>query len=255
MFLVASWGSSGAGKTSVALALAAAMAKRHKDVLVLSTESRTPSLPVWMPTVSGLTDRNSVTELLSQTNITEASLKDRMCKHPHSNHIYFMGVGSGQIAALTYGPPKREAVMNLLNVLQQSPYDYIIIDCDSNPVLDVTTMIALEWAKFGICTLTADVKGYEYLKAQMAWLGNSETFRVEDFHHIINMETKTTPIAESKALFQNIRYQLPYSTAVRDKMTAGELLSGFHDMGGIELERQISLILDDLEEKERYGKE
>ena len=51
MYLISSWGSSGSGKTTVALALASAFAKRNADVLLLSAEMRTPLLPVLLPSM------------------------------------------------------------------------------------------------------------------------------------------------------------------------------------------------------------
>lgn len=253
MLFIASWGSSGAGKTTVALALAAALAKRKKDVLVLSTDSRTPSLPVFLPTVQGLSSRSSVAELLARSEITQGGLKDRILKHPKSDHIFFMGVASGEVATLTYGPPRREAVMNLLQLLQQAPFQYIIIDCDSNPVLDVTTLIALEWAQFGICTLSPDVKGYEYLKAQMGWLGNSDSFRVAEYVKVLSQIEPTTPVAEADALFGGIRYRLPRSHQVRDRFVAGELLLGFDQGPAITFECQIGLLADEIEEANKHA--
>lgn len=254
MYLIAGWGSSGSGKTTVSLALAAALAKKGKDVLVLSTDSRTPSLPVFLPSVKGLTSKNSVAELLTMTSITEGQLKDRICPHPKNNHIFFMGVASGEISTLTYGPPKRESVMALLQLMRKTAFDYVIIDCDSNPVLDATTLIALEWADYGFCSLTPDIKGYEYLKSQLAWLGNRETFRVERYTRILNFIEPSTPVAEVQLLIKNTQFLLPTATRIREKMLAGELLSDFHQGANIEFERQIRLLAEDVEEARLNGR-
>ena len=95
MFLIASWGSSGAGKTTLAIAVASALAQRKKDVLILSSEMRTPELPVLLPTVTGLTGNNSIGPILTTTELTEASLKDRMIRHPKSSHIFCMALMFG----------------------------------------------------------------------------------------------------------------------------------------------------------------
>lgn len=254
MYLIAGWGSSGSGKTTISLALAAAFAKKGKDVLVLSTDSRTPSLPVFLPGVKGLTSKNSVAELLTMTGVTEGQLKDRISRHPKSNHIFFMGVASGEISTLTYGPPKRESVMALLQLLRKTSFDYVIIDCDSNPVLDATTLIALEWADYGFCSLTPDIKGYEYLKSQLAWLGNRETFRVEKYTRILNFIEPATPVSEVQLLIKDIRFLLPTADRVREKMVAGEPLADFHQGTNIEFERQIRLLAEDIEEVKTHGR-
>ena len=254
MHIIASWGSSGAGKSTVALALASAFSRIKKDVLVISTESRTPSLPVFLPSTQGLTARNSVAELLSKKEFDESQLKDRIIKHPKSDHIYFMGLVSGEIAALTYGPPTREAVINLLQILQQSPFQYIIVDCDSNPILDATTLIALEWANYGICTLTPDVKGYEFWKAQKAWLGNHDAFQIEGFTKILNGIDATIPELHANKLFGGVSYHLPRSNTVRDRFSAGELLVGKHPSGDSEFERKITQLASEIEEVRINGR-
>ena len=248
MYLIASWGSSGAGKSTISVALAAALARKKRDVLVISTESRTPSLPVFLPSTQGLTARNSVAELLSKKEFGEGQLKDRIIKHPKSDHIYFMGLVSGEIAALTYGPPTREAVINLLQLLQQAPFDYIIVDCDSNPILDATTLIALEWSNYGICTLTPDVKGYEFWKAQKAWLGNHDAFQIEGFTKILNGIDATIPTIYADKLFGGVGWHLPRSSTVRDRFSAGELLLGKHSAVDGEFERKISQLASEIEE-------
>lgn len=247
MKLIASWGSSGAGKTTVALGVAAALAKQNKDVLIISAESRTPSLPMFLPTTSGLTSKNSIAELLSRSEITEAQIKDRICKHPMNDHIYFMGTATGEIASITYGLPTREAVMNLIHLLQHSPFPYIIIDCDSNAMYDPMTLLALEWSNFAICTLTPDIKGFEFFKAQKAWL-NSDTYKLEDFTCVLNPIHRTTSIVEARELFGKVNHTVPHSDYVREKMVAGEPLFHFRDNGGLEFERQMTILAHKIQE-------
>ena len=101
MNLIAVWGSSGAGKTTTALALASVLAQQKRDVLLLSADTRTPMLPVLLPLRSDLDARNSIGPLLSADKVTESMLKDRLLEHPRSRHIYFAGLCSGEAAAIT----------------------------------------------------------------------------------------------------------------------------------------------------------
>lgn len=248
MFLIASWGSSGAGKTTVAVALASALAQRKKDVLILSSEMRTPELPVLLPTVTGLTGNNSIGPILTSTDLTEAALKDRMIRHPKSSHIFCMGLVSGETAAFTYGPPTRSAAITLFQLLGQTPFDYVIVDCDSNPLYDQTTLAALEYAQLGLTVLTPDTRGYEFHKAQMGWLGNSDVFHVERFIKIANPVFSHTPIKDAQSLFGGFAYTLPFSPQVAEKMMAGELLTSFNTTSGAVFERQIKYLTDQIEE-------
>lgn len=228
MKVIASWGSSGAGKTTVALALAAQFAKLKKDTLVICSESRTPALPVYLP-ASDFGAQNSLGAVLESTDrFTESILKDKIHKHPKNDHLYFMGLASGEIASITYKAPERSAVINLLHVLKDSPFSYVIVDCDSNPIYDSLTLCALETADVVLRTSSADVKGFEFLKSQLAWLGSSDAFEIDRHIKIANAVDDTTPIKEASALFGSFNYVLPQAREVKNKMAAGELLYGFH---------------------------
>lgn len=250
MFLIASWGSSGAGKTTVAMALASTLAQRKKDVLILSSEMRTPELPVLLPTVTGLTGNNSIGPILTATELTEAALKDRMIRHPKSSHIFCMGLISGETAAFTYGPPTRSAAISLFQLLGQTPFHYVIVDCDSNPLYDQTTLAVLEYAQLGLTVLTPDTKGYEFRKAQLGWLGNSDVFHVDRFIQIANPAFSHTPMKEAQALFGGFDYTLPFASQVAEKMMAGELLTGFDTVPGVTFERAVSRLTDQIEIEE-----
>ena len=254
MHLIASWGSSGAGKTTVALALAAAFASKKKDTLILSADTRTPSLPVLLPMVKDIDGNNSVGPLLAADKLTEAALKDRMVRHPKNSHMFFMGLSSGETAAITYSPPTRSAAINLFQLFMQTPFDYVIVDCDSSPLYDQTTLAALEYAQTGLTVLTPDVKGYEFLKAQMSWLSNSDVFHLERFLKIASPVFPFTPIQEARTLFNSFSYELPHSSEVAERMIAGEVLHSFSNTSGVRFEQQIRQLVDDIEqEAARHG--
>lgn len=254
MYLIASWGSSGGGKSTVALAIASTLARRKRDVLLLSADGKTPALPMLLPTQT-LNGNNSIGPLLEDRELTEASLKNRMNQHPKSKRIFCMGYASGETSALTYAPPTRETVIRLIQLLQQTPFEYCIVDCDSNPVYNAMSLVALEYAQTGLMTLTPDVCGYEYRKAQFSWLGNRDVFHVDEFIKIANPVYPHTPIKDVETLFGGFDYKLPFAPPVAEKMMAGELITSFHMADAVEFERQISLLTDRIEEAAKHETE
>lgn len=212
--MIASWGSSGSGKTTLALALAAQLAKRKKDVLIMSTDIKTPALPVYLPQLQ--TDaRNSLGALLSTSvRFDESALKDKIHKHPKSDYMHFMGLASGEISTISYKAPERKTIINLMQVLQDSPFRYVIFDCDTNPVYDSLTLFGLENSDFVIRTVTPDIKGYEFQKAQLSWLGNSDLFHVKEHIRVINPVYDTSPIAVAETLFEGCNYKLQLQIAM-----------------------------------------
>lgn len=249
MYMIASWGSSGAGKTTVALALAAAFAQMKRDVLVISSETRTPALPVMLPLVKDIDSRNSIGPLLAASSVAEASLKDRMIRHPKSSRIFVMGLASGEATAITYSTPTRAAALNLFQLLMQTPFAYVIVDCDSSPLYDQMTLAALEYAQSGLMIMTPDVKGYEFQKAQLSWLSNSDVFHLERFSKVASPTYPFSPMSEARALFGGFSSELPHSPEVAEKMMAGELLTGLSSGSGVLFERRIKQLAKTLEQE------
>lgn len=249
MHMIASFGSSGAGKTTVSLALAAALAQMRRDVLIISSETRTPALPVMLPLVKDIDGRNSIGPLLAAPTVTEAALKDRMIRHPKSGRIFLMGLASGETAAITYSTPTRSAAINLFQLLMQTPFAYVIVDCDSSPLYDQTTLAALEYAQSGLMLLTPDVKGFEFQKAQLSWLSNSDVFHLERFARLASPVFPFSPMSEARVLFGNFDHELPHSPEVAEKMMSGELLTGLSSSSGVRFERQIKLLAAEIEKE------
>lgn len=250
MRLIVTWGSSGAGKTTVSLALAAALAARHRDVLVLSSDTRTPALPVMLPTVKDLDERNSAGPLFTMEDISEAALKNRLVRHPRSSRIFCMGLASGEATSMRYGTPVRDSVIALFHLLHQTPFHYVIVDGDSFPLYDQTTLAAMEYANAALAVLTPDVKGYEFWKAQRSWLDNSDIFRIGRFIRLASPVFPYTPLSDARAVFGGFDYELPHAPEVAERMMAGELLSGFSTSAALRWEAQLRLLTDRIEREE-----
>lgn len=246
MNLTIVWGSSGAGKTAVALSLAAALAKKHEDTLVISNDSRTPALPVYLPGNTGLIGANSLGALLEQPVVSEGTLKDRIHRHPKSEHLFFMGYVSGEVMGITYRPPHREIITSLLQQLQQSPFRHVIIDGDASPIYDPMTLFALEHAQQVVRVVTPDVKGYEWQKAQLSWLRNSELFHAERHIKAANYISPTTPLAAAQSVFGGFDYELPQARQVADKVAAGDMLCNFDAPDAVRFERIITAMAGQL---------
>lgn len=247
MKLIASWGSSGAGKTTIALAVAAELVRRRKDVLVIGMDTRTPMLPVYLPNAN-LDRKNSLGAVFEQ-EISEAALKDKMIPHPQSDRLYFMGLASEEVAGITYRIPNQTAIQRLFDILQQSPFSFCVIDCDSTPVLEPVTLWALERADVVLRSVTPDVRGHESMKAQLRWLGNSDdTFRIARHIPLLNPVYPHTPLAEMRALEGTDPIALPWAEQVAERQMAGKLLSRFERPSAVQFEQKICALVDQIEE-------
>lgn len=227
MKVTAVWGSSGSGKTTLALALAAQFAARKQDTLVIGMDSRTPMLPVYLPNIRELSGAQSLGAVLERSIVSDGDLKDRFLRHPQCDHLYFMGLVSGEISGITYKPVQRSAIDGLLHILRQSPFQNVIFDCDSSAVYDQLTLYALETADVVVRTATPDPKGYEGIKAALAWLGNNDIFAVGRHIKVLSPVWGYTPMVDALSLFGEVDAVLPWAAQVAERQMAGRLLSHF----------------------------
>lgn len=225
------------------MSIAAKFTEVKKNVLIISTDTKTPALPVYIPSLN-LGPNNSIGTALENKQFTKELLKGRMHLHPKSDYLSFMGLTSGEVASFTYKPFEAEQFAQLLQILNNAPYDYIIIDCDTNPIFDSLTLLALETADVVLRTITPDVKGYEFQKAQLGWLKNGDNFHVDRHIKIACPVHDTTPIKEAAALAGGFDFILPYTLEVHNKFSAGELLKSFKELPGQKYEQEISKLYE-----------
>ena len=235
--MIAAWGSSGAGKTVLCLALASQLAALHKNTVIISTDSSTPSLPVFLP-AEQLPPDASLGNLLFSPIKTVNALKGYIHIHPASDRIGFMGITSGE-TPISYKSFKRETMMALLRVLNDSPFDYIIFDCQANPVFDPMTQLALQTAEYPIRMLTPDVRGLEFERSQTAWMRGIADMRVDKQIRIISPVHSFSPLDRALSVAGQPEYILPFSTDVYSRSIAGQLIAGCRDRSGIEYDSRV----------------
>lgn len=248
--MIASWGSGGAGKGVVGLALAAQLADRGKNVVVVNAGRSTPVLPVFLPK-QHIPASGSLGELLSAPSVNYSSLKGHIHIHPDSNRIGFMGLVSGE-TPITYKAFQRDMLINLLHVLNDSPFHYVLFDCQENPVFDPLTQLALQTAEYALRILTPDVRGIEFEKAQKGWLSGIADMRVDGQIRIINPVYPVSPLEDMLAASGSAEYVLPFSNEVYGRHVAGQLLRGHRDKYGIQFDKQISRLAERIIRDEGY---
>jgi len=240
MNLIAVWGSSGSGKTTVSLALGAELA-RERSVLILSTDSRAPALPVYLPKDEVKLNRNnSLSGLLEHPEmISVDSLRGRLHLHSQSRQLAFAGYVSGELPGITSNAVLHDSAMTLLQMLPQVGFDTAIVDCDANAAYDGLTLAALEAAQTVLRISTPTIKDFEYQKAQLAWMQSNAALKVDRHIKVANHSMPFSPLEDAKTLFGGFDFILPYADQVAERMMAGELLRDFYQRSAIDFSRQI----------------
>lgn len=244
--VVSVWGAPGSGKTVLTMALAAHLAAKHKNVIVLSTSTTCPMLPVLIPSLKTTGSGQSIGTLLSSKTINEQSLKGRLHPHPESDRIAIMGMCSGE-TPITYKAVERGQMIDLLAVLTRSAFDYVVFDCDSNPVFDQATIIGLETSDHVIRCITPDIKGIEFEKSQCMWMKNGSNFRIEQHIRVCSPVTESDPLDELEAISGKFLYSLPNAPEVRDAFNAGKLIKDFSLAPGIAYDMVVKQLTEAIE--------
>ena len=234
--MIAVWGSNGSGKKTLALALATQMARFQKNSVLISTDSSTPAIPVFLPGKQIESD-GSLGGLISKPINSVNALKGHIHIHPKSDRIGVMGITSGE-TPLSYRSFIRENMMSLLRILNDSPFDYVIFCCQSNPLMDTLTQLSLQTSEYAIRMITPDVRGIEFERAQLSWLKGIPEMRVDKQIRIFSPVFRISPVDEIKAFTGDSEYMLPFSEEVHSKMLAGQLISGCKDRYGIQYDKQ-----------------
>lgn len=240
---VAVFGNGGAGKTAVSSALAYALSKRDKNIIVLSPDRVIPAIPIYLPKLKNLEPKNSLGVLLSGS-INEDALKGKLHLHPKNDRIAFAGLISGE-TSLTYDEFTKDSFLSLKETLNKTPFDYLIVDCTSNLMSDYLSFMAVETADIVIRVLSSDVAGIEYDKSTTVWQGGGINFKPDEQIKILNKTSKTLPVSEISEVV-NPQYELPFSVEVQNKLIAGDVLGNFDFKDGVLFSQQINYLADDV---------
>ena len=237
--MIAVWGSNGSGKKTLSLALAAQLARVQKNTVIISSDSSPPALPVFLPGRE-ITSDGSLGELFSKPIDGLNALKGYIHIHPQSDRIGFMGIASGE-TPIAYNPFKREDILSLLRHLNDSPFDFVIFSCQSNPGADTLTQLALQTSEYLIRLITPDVRGVEFERAQKNWLRGTYGMgsRIDEHIRVLSPVFRISPVDMVRALSGDCAYMLPFSEDVFNKTLSGDLVCGCRDRFGVKFDKQV----------------
>ena len=240
--MIAVWGSNGSGKSAISLALASALANKKNNVVIINTSTTIPHLPIFIPTLTKTNSDNSIGSLFTEKDLNESKLKNKIAIHPQNDNIGIMALVSGE-NPFTYSDFLKENVFTFFNILNDTAFDYIIFDCESNPIYDAVTMMALDVADVKFQIVTPNIKGAEFLKTQASYLRQESKYTFDDMIRVISPVKENTPIALIDELLGGYQYALPFSKEVDNAFLSGTLIRGFNKKAGIKYINVINKIV------------
>ena len=214
--IVAVWGSTGSGKTTLSSQLALGLAEKKKDVIIVYTDIITPVIPVLMPE---LKEQKSMEHLWSNPDCS-SDLILNSCVITKSQHICLLGYKATE-NVFSQQDYVKENVYKVYMELKDLA-DYVIVDCVSYFPYNMLSTVALEAADNVIRLSEATLKSYSYFDSNLSALVESKYDT--DEHIRVLSKVKSFQPKELAATRLSTAYQLPYNEEIERMMLSGTLL-------------------------------
>lgn len=170
--MLAITGSPGSGKTTLAVKLAAEIAVRRKNVIVVCNDPFVPSIPVLLP--MDTEQEVSLGALLTAPSLTQEKILRSCVPVPDSEYVSLLGYKMGE-NLMSYPKVTRERAVEFLVCLRHLA-DYVILDCTSVFEADVFSILAMEMADKVLRVGTSNLRGISYYRSHAGMLeGRTDT--------------------------------------------------------------------------------
>ena len=204
---------------ATAVKLAAELAKRKKNVVLVFTDLTAPSLPA--VAAEGKLPEVSVGDLLSAPGMTQERVL-KTCvpceKHPY---ISFLGYKAGE-NVFTYAEYSKEKAVDMLVLLRHIP-DYVIVDCTSVLTGNVLATAALEVADDVLRVCGCDLKAISYFASYLPLIEDRK-FKPEQHIRVLSNTRPYPGGMEYENSFGGVKYRLPYLPIVEEQAATLKLL-------------------------------
>lgn len=214
--IIAVWGNSGSGTSTLAIKLALEISELGKNVVLVDADYNAPQANVWYPRME-LAKSDSLSKLLDN-NIDVEAVASKI-KVINKN----LGVlGYAKDYASNAIPSRADTAGELLTTLTKV-CDVVIVDCQSGITADILSFEALGLADLRIVGITPDIRGLSWYDSNVRmmeeeWLNNKlETIKI--FNKVVN----NSPADEIENIIGTVKYYFPYCPDIEDEMCAGEM--------------------------------
>lgn len=165
-------GSPGSGKTSLGVKLAAEIAGKRKNVVLVCSDPFVPSIPFLLP--MDTEQEVSLGALLTAPALTQEKILQACVPVPDREYLSLLGYKMGE-NLMSYPKVTRERAVEFLVCLRHLA-DYVILDCTSVFEADVFSILAMEMADRVLRLGTADLRGISYYRSHAGMLeGRADT--------------------------------------------------------------------------------
>lgn len=239
--LIAVYGEPGVGKTMFSLCLAHKLQQIAKGYAIcVSADTLTPQLAALLPD-SDHGEMDCLGRLLLRSNYTPQMAMSYLLTHPQNTNLGIMGFAPG-VTPQTYRFTMADAgnLMDCLGKLELGGdcKDYVIVDCQSDPLGDPLTDYAISHANHRFRLVTADLRGLMYEHSARSAL-RDEQYGWKDTWLVASRLLPETPMEECISAFGKFQLVLPYSKELEVTFAGGRLPIGAQKRPGVLYEAEV----------------
>lgn len=220
--LIAVWGSSGAGKSTVAGLLSLFLSKQKKNVILIDTCISTPQLSVWRP-YEEIPYSRSINSLMREDNLSLEAFSHRLILI--NDYLSILGFVRGETAIGSRSNQREDKIMQIIEYAS-SMTDYVIIDCNTNFLDDIYTIKALELADTVLRVISPDIKGTIFEQSSLSMLSNPK-FRATEHIRIGGCCKSFHSVSLIEGIIGKFDILLPYCEDIELMGVLGKLLEPF----------------------------
>lgn len=204
--LLAVMGSPGSGKTTTTIKLAQALARQHKNVIVVFCDPFTPTISAILP-ADTLHD-TSLGSLLTAPTLSQTDILNAGVSVKESEYISLLGYRSGE-SLMNFPKITRDKAVEFFVMLRYLA-DYVIIDCATVFEADITSLVGIEVADRVLKLGTANLKGISYFQTHNPMLLDSRYRKETHQTALANLKVGQDFEAVS-GQYGGVDYILPYA--------------------------------------------
>ncbi|WP_273327788.1 ParA family protein [Vallitalea guaymasensis] len=250
--IIAIWGSSNSGKTTLSMKLAKMLSKNN-NVMMLFTYIVAPSMGVVLLFVKE--EDKSLGNLLEMVTLTQEDILKNLLTMKDNKNIAFLGYRQSEniVSYADYTEYRaNELIVNLSQVV-----DYLIIDVSSIIHLNSLSKASLKLADQVIRLCGSDLKAVSYFKSTLPLLSD-KSYNLNNHIKVLSKIDESEPRAMILNHYAGIDYELMYLDEIVGQYREGLLLNTLKEKNSLRynanLEKLLSIISDEKIETEQTKK-
>ena len=221
--MLAVWGSPSSGKTVTSIKIAAELAKRNMNVVVVCCDLSAPAVPTLIK--SKRMGTVSIGDVLEAPVITQELILKNCVAYDKNPFITLLGYKMGE-SVFDFAEYNKERAVDML-VLLRHIADYVIVDCSSILTDNILSTAALEVADEVLRLCPNDLKSLSYFASYMPLIGDRK-FKPDKHIKVLSC-TRAGGGGEYGEAYSGIAHHLPYTPDIERQnaeMSLIEPLSG-----------------------------